>query len=447
MRIAHASVLAGLLLTNACAVAISTSGDNISRLERASAAKPESEAAQRTLGIAYFQANRFAEARAALDRAAAMDPRDGVVALYRGLTAEAENDVLGARSAYEAYLLYGTTRDVKAQIAQRLVIIARKENELAAKEAIAREQQFARVPGSPRTIAVLPFKFTGRDTSLAPLERGFAELVATDLSRSPQLTVVERERIQALLDEITLQQTVGVEAGTGVRAGRLLQAGRIVGGTISQLDSNQLRADAFVTNVQTTATEGRGANDQEALDQLFTLERNIVLRLFTDLGVVLTTAERNSIEQRPTRSLAAFLAYSRGLELEDNGLFDAASRSFDAAVRLDPTFSAAQQRSQDAKSAAAGARVTVRSVQSRLRGTREGAFVAAATQDGASAANAGGGGEAFAIADGLNPSVAGGATSGSGVTPTQPQKDPSAGTGGDNVSTKTVTVTVVIHHP
>jgi tetratricopeptide (TPR) repeat protein len=444
MRILRASLLASMLAVTACATAISGNADNITRLEQASAAKPESPAAQRSLGIAYFQANRFDDARSALDKAASIDPHDGVVALFRGLTAEAQGDIPAARSAYESYLVYGKTRGVKTQIAARLAVLARKESELLAKQAVAREQQLAASPGSPRTVAVLSFKFTGADTSLAPLERGFAELVATDLSRSSQLTVVERTRLQALLDELHLQQTAGVEPGTGIRVARLLQAGRLVGGTISQLDSNQLRADAFITNVQTTQAEGRGANDQRALDQLFTLETNIVLRLFGDLGITLTTAERNAIEQRPTRSLAAFLAYSKGLELDDEGLFDAASRLFDNAVRLDPNFSAAQQRSLNAKSAAAGARVTVKSVQTRLRGTREGAAVAAATQSG-DASNADG--QAFAIADGLNPSMAAGATGGIGPASTQPQKDPASGTGGDNVSTKTATVTIVIRHP
>jgi len=445
MRIVRGSLLfAGLIAANACAATIASSADNIARLESASTNKPESEAAQRSLGIAYFQANRYADARSALDRASSMDPRDGVVALYRGLTAEAQDDVSTARSAYESYLAYGKTRGVKKQISQRLVVLARKENLLAAKQAVARERQLSSVSGSPRTVAVLPFKFSGADTSLAPLERGFAELVATDLSRSSQLTVVDRARLQALLDEIHLQQTAGVQEGSGVRAGKILQAGRLVGGTLSQLDSNQLRADAFITNVQTTESEGRGANDQRTLDQLFALEKNIVLRLLADMGVTLTTAERDSIEQRPTRSLAAFLAYSRGLEAEDDGRFDAAARYYDNAVRLDPNFKSARRRSQDAKSATEGADVSATSLQSSLDRTSEGAVVAAATRAGGAGST---NGQAFVIADGLNPSVAGAAT-GSGTTiPTQPQKDPSSGTGGDNVSTKTAIITIVIHHP
>src|SRR5215213_3097363 len=298
MRSARIAAVASAILVggSACARVISSSVDNIGRLEQARAAQPRSEPVQRALGIAYFKAGRYAEARAALEEAASMDSRDGVVALYLGLTAEAQNDLPAARSSYESYLKVGRTRAVKSQIGSRLAVIARKENELAARRAVEQEAQLTSLPPSPGTIAVLPFAFVGSDTTLKPLERGFAELVATDLSRSSRITVVDRSRVQVLLDELQLQQSAGVQSGTGVRAGRILRAGRFVGGSISQLSASVLRADAFVTNVQTTEREGGGANDQQPVDQLFTLERNIVLRLFADLGVTLTTAERNAIE-------------------------------------------------------------------------------------------------------------------------------------------------------
>lgn len=445
MRIGQVSLLCGTLLACGCAQAISGSADNITKLEQARAASPKSEPVQRSLGIAYFKANRLDDARAALQQASAMDARDGVVALYLGLTAEAQNDLPAARKAYESYERVGRTNGVKKQINDRLAALARKENEAAAKLAVAQEQQLSSTPGLPNTVAVMPFTFSGADTSYKPLERGFAELVTTDLSRSSQLRVLERSRIQALLDEMELQQSAGVQSGTGVRAGKILQAGRLVGGTISQLGSDQLRADAFVTNVQTTQTVGTGSSDQEAADQLFNLEKNVVLRLFTDLGVTLTTAERNAIEQRPARSLAAFLAYSRGLELQDQGRFDDAGRFFDNAVRIDPSFGAAQQKSAESKSTAAGNQVSASTVESSLRGTSEGAAVAASSQGVASSTSSVG--SALAAAEGLNPSVAGGATSGSGSTSTQPVKDAASGTGADNPTTKTARVTIVIHQP
>ncbi|MEO6878909.1 MAG: CsgG/HfaB family protein, partial [Gemmatimonadaceae bacterium] len=412
------------------------------KLERARVSEPKSEPVQRSLGIAYFKANRFSDARGALQQAMSMEPNDGVAALYLGLTAEAENDLPAARSAYESYIKFGRTNSVKKQINNRLVALARKENEAAAKLAVAREQQLSSTVGSPNTVAVLPFTFSGADTSFKPLERGFAELVTTDLSQSAQLKVLERARIQALLDEIGLQRAAGTESGTGVRAGKMLQAGRLVGGTISQLGSDELRADAFVTNVQTTQTVGNGSSDQQSADQLFTLEKNVVLKLFGDLGVTLTTAERNAIEQRPTRSLAAFLAYSRGLELQDDGRFDDAGRFFDNAVRIDPSFGAARQKSTESKSAAAGGQVSARTVESSLRNSSEGAAALNQSVGTGSAA-----GTAIAAADGLNPSAAAGATSGVGGTTTQPVKDAASGTGADNPTTKTARVTIVIHQP
>jgi tetratricopeptide (TPR) repeat protein len=427
-----------------CATAISGSADSITKLEHARTADPRSEAVQRSLGIAYFKANRYADARSVLQQAAASDPKDGVAALYLGLTAEAQNDIPAARAAYEKYERVGKTRGVKNQINDRLVLLARKENEAAAKVAIAQEQRLSSTAGSPQTIAVLPFTFTGSDTSLKPLERGFAELITTDLSRSSKLTIVERSRLQALLDEIQLQRSAGAENGTGVRAGKMLQAGRLVGGTIAQQGTNQLRANAYVTNVQTTRNEGN-ANDTQSLDQLFTLEKNVVLALFADMGVALTTTERNAIEQRQTRSLAAFLAYSRGLEFQDQGRYDDAGRSFDNAVRIDPSFGAAQQKSQEAKSAAAGNQVSAITVESGLRGTSEGAAVSASSQ-GVTTTNSTAG-TALAAADGLNPSPASGATTGTSTTTNQPAKDASSGTGGDNVATRTAKVTIVIHQP
>jgi hypothetical protein len=210
-----------------------------------------------------------------------------------------------------------------------------------------------------------------------------------------------------------------------------------VGGSILQLGTDQLRANAFLLNVQTAQAQGTGATDQQPIDKLFTLEKNIVLRLFADMGITLTTAERTAIDQRPTRSLAAFLAYSHGLEAQDAARFDEAARFYDNAVRLDPSFRPAQQRGQEMKNIVAGNSVTESSIESGLRGTAEGQSIT-----GSMGANT-----ALGTAEGLNPSITAGATGGGVGSPPQPAKDPSSGTGGDNVTTKTGKVTIVIRQP
>src|SRR4051794_14107517 len=86
MRMTRFALLVSSLAAAGCATAISGSADSISRLERQRTADPKSEAVQRALGIAYFKANRFDDAHTSLAQAAEMDPKDGVAALYLGLT-------------------------------------------------------------------------------------------------------------------------------------------------------------------------------------------------------------------------------------------------------------------------------------------------------------------------------------------------------------------------
>jgi tetratricopeptide (TPR) repeat protein len=424
--------------------------DAVARLEREQRGAPASAAVNRALGIAYHQLGRQADARAALETAARLDPRDGTTALYLGLTAEAQNDLPAAKRAYASYLQFGRTSRVRAQLQGRLAALARAELALEAKAAVQREGTLGAAEGSPRTVAVLPLRFTGADSTLRPLERGFADLLTTDLGRSSQLTLVERGRLQALLDELHLQSSGATDSASNVRAGRLVRAGTIVQGSLLELPGSQLRVDAAVVSVPTTRVQGT-AQGAAQLDRLFDLEKSLALDLFRALGVTLTVAERNAIEQRPTRSLAAFLAYSRGLVADDAGRYDDASRYYDDAVRLDPGFGAARQKSADVRAASSGAAITTASIQTGLQGTSEGA-VAAAAANGSSTAGAGASlaGTLRNATEGVNSSTAQGATSGAatGVTlPPTPVVDAvSAATGADRPTTTGV-ITITLPRP
>ncbi|CAN5172561.1 hypothetical protein BH09GEM1_BH09GEM1_38120 [soil metagenome] len=437
----------------ACATGGMAPGAAIARLEEQQKAAPASAETNRSLGIAYYKSNRNAEARAALETATKLDPRDGTTALYLGLTDEALGDLPAAKTAYSSYIQFGRTSRVRGQLQSHLAALTRKELTADAKAAVAQEATLSTQAGDPRTIAVLPLRFSGADTNLKVLERGFADLLTTDLARSSQLTLVERSRMQALLDEIKLQQGGGTDAATNVRAGKLVRAGRVVQGAILQVDSTNLRVDAAVVDVPTSQVQG-AAQAADQLEQVFNLEKKLALDLFTQLGVTLTVAERTLIEQRPTRSIQAFLAYSRGLTAEDEGRYEDASRYFNQAVRIDPGFSAAQTKGREASAVSAGVSVTPATVEAGLKGTTEGAIVAAAQQGSPTLTNISptglGSTVQNAVGD-INPSATGMATASgtsSGGGSTQPgSKDPvSAGTGSDNPSS-TAKVTIVITRP
>jgi TolB-like protein len=422
-------------------------GTGLARLEQARIEHPNSAPTLRSLGVAYYKAQRLDDARTTFDDATTLDPEDGVAALYLGLTAEAQGDLPAARAAYSTYLRVGRTDRVRSQLASRLAALSRKELEAASREAVANEARIGSVPGSPNTIAVLPFDFTGTDSTLKPLERGFAELLTTDLSRSPRLALVERVRVQSLLDELALQRGRSIDPATRGRAGRLLRAGRIVRGSIVQQGS-RLRADALVVDVPTSKLTAQSGGDRE-LDELLTLETNIALDLLEKLGVTLTTAERDAVERRPTRSIAAFLAYSRGLELSDRGRFDEANRFFGEALRLDPAFEAAKQQARTSESILVGGKVNSASIEINLRGTPEGRAVAAAARGIAAPIFDPAGGIAHVTVSSLNPSAAGNATESAsgGRGAGKPTKDPASGTGADNVTARGGKIVTVMQPP
>jgi TolB-like protein len=430
---------AGLVLGAGCASVQPTPQAAIARLEAQRTESPKSVEVLRALGVQYYRQQRYADARAALTEAQTLAPSDGVVALYLGLSAEAMNDMPAAKAAYSSYLKVGRTQRVRRQLEGRLAAMQRRELAEAAKAAVQQEAQLSATPGPANTVAVMPFSFSGADSSLKPLERGFADLLATDLSRVKALTVVERARLQAILDEIRLQQTAGADSATMVRAGKLIQAGTLVQGSLLQ-SGDKLRTDAALVSVATSAIGGTPATDQQDIDRLFEMEKRIALALIASLGVPMTTAERDAIEQRPTKSLQAFLAYSRGLEYEDQGRYDDASRAFGNAGRIDPGFGAALQKSTQTANMAIGAGPAT-SIEANLQGSAEGAVVNAANQGSANPAGQSSG-SAQAAADQLNPSTISSATQGTVTGTTQPTVDPGAGLGADNPARSKVVIVI-----
>lgn len=452
MRRTALVVWAGLVASTAgCASSGQLGGDGLARLEKSRESRPNDPAIARSLGIAYYKAAKYPEARSNLETAVRLDPRDGAAALYLGLTAEQTNDVAGAKSAYQTYVRYGKTSKVRKQLEARLAAITRQELQLAAKAAVAQEQQLATQQGSITTVAVMPLRFVGPDTSLQPLERGLAELITTDLSRTDQLIVVERARIQALLNEIALQKSGATDSTSNVRAGKLIQAGRIVNGQILQ-STERLRVDAAIVNTTTSLVSG-GATNENTLEELFAIEKAIVLQLFDSLGVTLTAAQRKEFDDRPTRSLPAFLAFSRGLQFEDLGRYDDAARSYQDAFRLDPSFFQAQVKGADASAAAQGVGLTAANIESNIVGTAEANIAQKSAQGQAPQSQGNSGSGASNMADGVNPSAAGGATSSaggsgsSGGSSNTPNKDPVGAATGAESTAKTATVRIVVKVP
>lgn len=444
MRLARPFASLLLLALAAAPAAAQARGDAIARLEAARARNPQNAAALRALGVAYYKAGRYADALPVLDQARRLAPRDGVAAVYTGMAAERTGDLTTARNAYETYLQVGTSRRAKNDVRTRLVALSRQEAVAAAKAAVANEATLSRTPGNPFTVAVPPFRFNGTDETLRPLERGIADLLITDLSRSSRLTIVERDRMQALADEIRLSQSERVDAATAVRAGRLIQAGTLVNGVIQQTGAQALTLDASPVNVSSGAI-GQAATANSTLEQLFDAEKRLVFQLFERMGIALTPAERQAVERRPTTNLQAFLSYSRGLQALDDGRFEDAARFFDNARSLDPGFGAATARFQAAQAATQGAEVSTATIEAGLTGGESQVVQAAAA--GSPAPTSSTLQETVnRVTTNVNPPAVNVVTGTTTVT-TEPLRDPTTSTTGTDTPNRTGQVIIVIRRP
>jgi len=219
-----------------------------------------------------------------------------------------------------------------------------------AKLALARESTLTASAPEPSTVAVLPLTIAG-DSSLQPLSRGLAELMVSDLAMVRSLRLLERVQIGALLDEMKLGQSGRADPSTAARVGRLLRAERMVQGVAAITQNGPVRMSATVVRGDGNVRSGAQANG--TFKQLLDLEKQLVFGLATELGIQLTEAERQRILRQGPKNLAAFLAYSNGLEALDRSDYRTAAGAFSAAQRADPTFQAAAQQKQVAEAAPA----------------------------------------------------------------------------------------------
>lgn len=117
--------------------------------------------------------------------------------------------------------------------------------------------QNAPAPDRRPTIAVLYFNngAIGKAADYEALSKGIADLLITDLSANPNIRVVERDRLQQLLEEQDLSQTNRIDDATALRLGKVLGAHHIIKGGFVVDPKGRMRLDAHAVNVETTKVD------------------------------------------------------------------------------------------------------------------------------------------------------------------------------------------------
>ena len=317
--------------------------------------KPTNAKIRARLGEAQYRSGLIVEAEKSFGDALTLDPRLAAAHLYLGYIAEGDGKVEEALRRYQLYLdIKSGHGPAAADVAMRIETLRRHRAQTFAQEQIARENELKPGRYSDSTIGVVYFNSLLLSESLRPLAKGLAEMLVTDFSKVPGLRVVERLQTQKLLEELEISQTAAFDSSSAPRLGKLLGAAHVLGGDASELTHGRLLIDPQLVSTKTGNVQITEEQSGE-LSQLFRMQKRIVVDVSDRLGFKLSEADRDSIDALPTESFVAFLAYARGLDLQDRGLYGDALREFERAADLDPHFAAAKQSAQNAKLLSAAA--------------------------------------------------------------------------------------------
>ncbi len=337
--------------------------------------KPNDATIKRELGIAYYKNKQLDDAEKKLNEAKSLNSKDAKTVFYLGLILEKKGQLAEAIDEYKSYKNLGRSHGFNKKISARIKQLTNEKVAAEISQAIAREQSLDVSAIPENTVAVLYFENLTNSPELEPLRKGLAQMLITDLSKVKQLTVVERLKLQRLLEELKLGTTGLVDAATAPRVGKLIGASKLVKGGFTDLEGEKLRIDATLAE---TATSNLSNLEEISgdLTSVFQLEKKLAFSVIDDFGITLSQEEREEIQKIPTESLLAFMAYSKGLDYEDRGMFTEAKQQFQKAVDLDPHFSQAKTSVKDVdvtKSAVQEPKIASNELESDFETTDSGA--------------------------------------------------------------------------
>jgi len=316
--------------------------------ERALNVSPVNPRILTDLGVAHFKKGELERATEYLRQAKTIDRLYGKAYLYMGMVYEKQDDLPKAISEYNSYHQLSPYTPMGLKLKARMGVLMRKQIVKEVRAAIEKERTLSVDNLPENSIAVSYFSNHTGKGEYDVLRKGLASMLITDLSQVKSLKVLERQRMQVLMDELKLGEAGLTDASTAPRLGRLLGARRIVSGTLALPQARMFRMDALAVDVVTAESDAK-ADAMGDEDRFFLMEKELVFDILGDLNVEITQAERDAIQKLPTESFLAFLAYSRGLDYEDRGMYREAAGEYQKAVKLDPGFSQASEKSQEAQ--------------------------------------------------------------------------------------------------
>ena len=195
------------------------------------------------------------------------------------------------------------------------------------------------------------------------LGKGIADLLITDMAGNPAMRVVERDRLQSILQEQDLVKSKSIDPQTAVKLGKLLGAAYLVTGGFMSDGKGTLLVTSRVISVETGAItnplklQSKGDDVLGLIGQLSTklnteLKLPALPRQTGDAGARKSGAATSSSSARQagaetTKSqkldVKTALLYSKALDEQDSGHPKQAAELYRAVLQKFPDFGPARQ--------------------------------------------------------------------------------------------------------
>lgn len=195
------------------------------------AASPQSEEEMVKTGTAALEAGDFTKAREIFSGMETSYPDNPIPHFFLGEIALQEDQYDMALRQWKIYQAKDPGGAEELGVARKIATVENLALKNQYKLLFANEERISQQPPEPNTIAVMPFGNTG-DPTYDALAKGLTAMVITDLAKIKSVKILEREKIEKLLEEISLNDT-GLVQDHQVRAGKLLRAERIMNGSFS----------------------------------------------------------------------------------------------------------------------------------------------------------------------------------------------------------------------
>lgn len=192
---------------------------------------------------------------------------------------------------------------------------------------------------TPKKVAVLYFDNNTPNRQYDVLQKGLADMIVTDLSAVEQLQVVEREKLQSLIDELKLQRSKYFDPKTAQKLGKVAGAELAVTGAFAAIEP-QMRIDIRMIEVATGKVVLAEKVTGDAKN-FFDLQQELVDLFVKGLDVKLRASARG---KSGATELDALLKYSQGVDAADKGDLKTASATLAEVIKDSPEFKLAKDR-------------------------------------------------------------------------------------------------------